>query len=307
MTEDTIAQPEVASPPRVRSQRVAGVLIAVPLMAIIAISNLDVLARSWYQEGSLLPSIFCYELFTSFESLLGVQNERLASAWNELANAYSKVPRYKDAIKAAEQSIQIRESLGVDYRPRVLMMKAHIGEYLYKDRRFAEADKILAEALKENEQSKQPEPISRGYILESQAKSFMEQKRWDEALTAASQLLPIDTELMEQKRLCFDGRELLAEIQAKSGNLPEAERLAKESIELKDKIKDDGAGTVSLALAHETLGKVLICSHQKDAAQREFKSAMTLLEKEYGSTSERVQYWRARYQHLLNEQDPFEK
>jgi hypothetical protein len=132
----------------------------------------------------------------------------------------------------------------------------------------------------------------------------MLQKRWSDAETAAFQLIPIDDRLMALGRTGFDGRELIAEIYAKSGRTLEALQIAQESLSAKEKqIK---GSNISLAIAHETLGKVLVLTKQSDAAESEFKSAYSLLEKEYASDNERLQYWKSRYNHLLTEPAPFE-
>lgn len=281
-----------------------GVVIATVIVAIVVVSNLDVLGKKWYADGALTPSIRCYEAFCSIEALLGVKSERLAHAWAELAHAYSKVPRYRDAVRAEEQAIKLRSQLLHPTDPNVLILKAHLGEYLAQQKKFAEADGYLAKALKEANSKPDPEPISKAYILESQAKSFMLQKRWQDAEAAALQIIPIDDHLMALGRSGFDGRELVAEIYARSGRTLEALQIAQESLDAKQKqIKDSN---ISLAIAHETLAKVLILTKQTDAAETEFNHAYALLEKEYAHDPERLSYWKSRYRHLLTEPAPFE-
>jgi tetratricopeptide (TPR) repeat protein len=281
-----------------------GVVIVTVILAIVAISNLDLIGKKWYQDGSLVPSITCYEAYCSLQTVLGVKSERLAHAWAELAHAYEKVPRYRDAVRAEEQAIKVRSQLLGPTNPNVLILKAHLGEYLAEQKKYKEADQYLAATLQEACSVKQPEPISKAYILEAQAKSFMLQKRWQEAETAALQIIPIDDRLMALGHSGFDGRELLAEIYAKSDRTLEALLIAQEALDSKQKqLKDSN---ISLAIAHETLGKVLILTKQPDAAETEFKNAYALLEKEYAGDRDRLQYWKSRYSHLLTEPAPFE-
>jgi len=291
---------------KIGAQRVAGVVICTSLVAVLTISNLDAVAKSWYGEGSLLPAISCLEMFTSIQTVLGVESARLANAWAELGHCYSKVPRYKDAVRTAQHAIDMKRRLVGENHPSVLILKSYLADYLYKGKRYAESDKLLAETLKQAEALSPPDELSKGYILDSTVKSFIAQKRWDEAIAAAKQLELIDDRFLVDSRSGFNARELLAQIYALKGQTAEATTLAKDSLALKN--THLASNNVELALGHEVFGKVLICSGQKDAASGEFKQAMSLLEKEYGNSSERVQYWWARYQHLLNQKtSPFEE
>jgi hypothetical protein len=296
----------VEAPPKKKpSGPPVGVVVVTFIAVITFVSNLDWLGKQWYQDGSLIPSIYCFEVFTSIESVLGVKSERLASAFAELAHAYSKVPRYRDAVRAEQQAIDLRTQLSGPRDPNVLILKAHTGEFLAQQKQFEQADKYLAETLKEANAAHPPEPISKAYILEAQAKSFLLQKRWTEAEESAKEMIPIDDNLLAASRTPFDGRELLAEIYAKSGRSDDALQSAYASLDAKERhLKDSN---ISLALAHETLGKIYVLAKQQDGAKGEFKQAMQYLEKEYGKTSERIQYWRSRYDHLLNESEPFDK
>ena len=116
---------KATKPKKKSSGAPVGVVLAAFIAAIVIISNLDTLGKAWYEEGSILPSICCFEVFTSIESVLGVQNDRLANAWAELAHAYSKVPRNRDAIRAEEQAIKLRSTLLGPNDPNVLILKAH--------------------------------------------------------------------------------------------------------------------------------------------------------------------------------------
>lgn len=281
-----------------------GVVVVTFILAMAVISNLDAIGKKWYSDGSLVPSIACFEAFCSIESVLGVKSDRLAQAWAELAHVYSKVPRYRDAVRAEEQAVKLRTELLGDDDPTVLILRAHLGEYLAQQKKYAQADEYLAKTLKQAYSAKMPEPISKAYILEAQAKSFMLQKRWRDAEAAAFQLIPIDDRLMARGRSGFDGRELIAEIYAKSGRTLEALQIAQESLSAKE--KQLKGSNISLAIAHETIGKVLILTKQSDAADSEFKSAYSLLQKEYANDNERLQYWKSRYSHLLTEPAPFE-
>jgi tetratricopeptide (TPR) repeat protein len=296
----------VQTAPKKKSSRppVGAVLITF-IAAITFISNLDWLGKQWYQDGSLIPAICCFEVFTSIESVLGVRNDRLAAAFAELAHAYSKVPRYRDAVRAEQQAIELRTQLSGPRDPNVLILKAHTGEFMAQQKQFGQADKYLTETLKEANAAHPPEPISKAYILEAQAKSYMLQKRWDEAEAAAKEIIPIDDNLLAASRTPFDGRELLAEIYAKSGQSDAALRSAKDSLDAKQRqLKDSN---ISLALAHETLGKIYVLAKQPDEAKGQFKEAMQYLQKEYGTTGERIQYWHSRYDHLLTDGEPFDK
>lgn len=288
---------------RKRSTDVVGVVIVAGIVLIGVVSNLDWIAKQWYREGSFDPSLKCWELFTSIESVLGVQNERLADAWDDLSHAYSKVPRYADAVRAQEQGLELRTNLGGKSDPMVLARRARIGEYLSKQKKYHEAEQYLANLMKDVDALNPPNSVCLGYVLEAQAKCAMDQKHWDDAENSARQLEVIDDLLQASDRVGFDAREMLAEIYAKAGKLPEAEQVANDSLSVKKKNID--SNPISVALAHETLGKVLVCSKRKDEAKSHFKTAMALIEKKYGSTSEQVQYWRARYDHLLEESDPF--
>jgi tetratricopeptide (TPR) repeat protein len=243
----------------------------------------------------------------SIESVLGVKSERLADAYADLAWAYSKVPRYRDAIQAENQAIALRSELLKDGAkdPNVLILKAHVGEFLAKDKQYTRADKYLADTLAVANESQSPEPVSKAYILEAMAKSFIMQKKWNQAEQVALQIVPIDDRLLAAGRTCFDGRELVAEIYARSGKWDDAIKQAYDSLDAKNQHKD--SNNVSLAIAYETVGKVLVSANQRDAARGEFDKALELLKKEYGAKSEKVSYWGARYKHLLNERDPFDQ
>jgi tetratricopeptide (TPR) repeat protein len=282
-----------------------GVVLVTFIAAIAFISNLDWLGKQWYGDGSLIPSICCFEVFTGIESVLGVKSERLASAYAELAHAYSKVPRYRDAIRAEQRAIDMRAELLGPRDPNVLILKAHVGEFMAQKKEYAQADKYLADALKEANENTPPEPVSAAYLFEAQAKSYMMQKRWNEAEQTAEQIVPIDDLLLAKNRNPFDGRELLAEICAKSGRYADAVKWARESLDAKERYLKDS--NIALALAHETLGKVYVSAKQQSDAKAEFQKALPLLEAEYGAKSERCQYWRSRYDHLMNESDPFDK
>lgn len=295
----------VASEKKKQAGPPVGVVLVTFIGAIIFISNLDWIGKQWYQDGSLIPSISCFEVFTSIESVLGVRSERLATAYADLAHVYSKVPRYRDAIRAEERAIEMRSQLLGPRDPNVLILKAHVGEFMAQQKQFVQAEKYLQDALKEANENTPPEPVSAAYLFEAQAKSYILQQKWKEAEEAAQQIVPIDDLLLAKGRNPFDGRELLAEIYAKSGRNDEAVRVAEESLATKEKkLKDSN---IALALGHETLGKVYIVAKQQSEAKSQFQSAMQLLEKEYGAKSERCHYWRSRYDHLLTELQPFDK
>lgn len=300
--EVPVTQP-TEPPPRKRTTDVAGVIAIASVLIIGVVSNLDWVAKNWYKDGSLDPSLKCWEMFTSIQSVLGVQNERLADAWDDLAHGYSKVPRFADAINAQKQGLALREKLSGAKDPMVLARRARIGEYLSKQKKYSEAEAYLSQLMKDVDSMNPRNDVNRGYVLEAQARCALEQKKWSDAEKYARELTLVDDTLANQDRIGFDARELLAEVYAKSGRLPEAEVVANESVLLKD--RQAKSNPVTLAIAHETLAKVLICSKRKDDAKTHFKSAMGLLEQKYGTTSEMVQYWRARYDHLLDESDPF--
>jgi tetratricopeptide (TPR) repeat protein len=280
---------------------IIGIVLGVSFLGIIVVANLDHAGKACSDDGSLLAGIGCYEMMTSIESVLGVRSERLANAYTDLSLCYSKQTRMQDAMRAQEKSIEIQRELNGPDHPLVLVLTANLAGYKSKAQDYAGAEKILKDTLVRAEQHVPANPYTVGFVLNSLVDTYMAQHRWADAEAIAKRLAVVDDTLVAQGLYPFYGKESLAEIYARTGKLAEAESEARSAL-ARANVSDRAISVPS----HEVLAKVLLLKGKPDEAKGEFDAAMAFLVKKYGDC-EKTQYWRARYDHFLQQKDPFKE
>lgn len=298
-----IASVSTATPPPVKKRLgvpgIAGIIIGVSMLGILVVANLDVAGKACSDEGSLLAAVNCYEMMTSIEGLLGVRSVRLANALTDLSLCYSREGRFGDAMRTQVKAIAMHKELeGVDH-PMILVLQANLGIYKTKAKDYAGAEKVLKETLAQAESKVPASPYAVGFTLNALTDLYTAQKRFAEAETVANRLAKVDEMLVSVGYYPFYGKETLSEIYARTNRLPEAERAAKEA--LARPITSDRNVMVP---SHEALGKVYILQGRLPEAREQFDRAMALLREKFGNC-EKTQYWRARYDSILDTKEPF--
>lgn len=288
---------------------VLGILIA----SLFAISSFDKVGRAFADDGNLLPAIFCLETKTSLERAMGVRSGRLADALMELSVVYSRVPRWKDAIRAQQNAIDMRREVFGDNDSAVLLWTANMCGYMTHLKQYKEADELLSHTLvtaekDENMTSSVGRAYLLGYIYKTMCDSYVDQARWDDAEYAASQIVTQDAVLLadESKYVSggLGGAERLSEVYAKSKRFDEAEQAAREAIASKTKASVDD---LALAVAHEALGKVLLAAGKEVPARRELNEALRLLTRKFGASDIKIAYYRSRYDTMLRDHNPYKE
>lgn len=88
----------------------AGVLAMVSLFTGVAVS-MDRLGDSLVNQGRFAEAIPFYEIATSSQKLLGVENQRSANAWTELGICYGHEMRLADALRVQNIAVEIRRNI----------------------------------------------------------------------------------------------------------------------------------------------------------------------------------------------------
>ena len=281
---------------------IIGIVVVVSMLGVAVVANLDSAGRFFMQEGSLIESIACYEMMTSIESFLDVHDLRLADAWTDLSLAYSKVPRYKDAIRAQRQAITLRREILGDDDTSALTLTANLASYEALNKDYADAERDLKAILVLEARLGQHEMVSEGFILKTLTDTYIAEKKYQDAENTAEKLILIDDTLIPARQFSYDGREKLAAIYCKTNRLVQAEPLVREALALKE--KNFPTDSTSLIYPHEMLARVLVANGRKDEAQKEIDAAIALIEKRYGKSDEHVAYWKARYAQIQQAPDP---
>ncbi len=262
---------------------------------------MDVAGKACQEDGSLVAAVNCYEMMTSIESVLGVRSVRLANAFTDLSVCYARQKRMLDAQRAQERAIALQKELNGSSDRHVVVLTANLGSYKSKGKDYAGADKVFKAALAQADSHSPPNPYTIGFTLNAMVESYIAQHRWADAEIMANRLVGVDDTLLSSGYYPFYAKESLAEIHARTGRFEEAEKEAKDAL-----TRTGVADKIILVPAYEALGKVLIMQGKPDVAAAQFNLAMDILLEKYGK-GDKTQYWRARYDQMLKEKDPFKE
>jgi tetratricopeptide (TPR) repeat protein len=284
-----------------RSGDVARGIIIASIICLFASMNLDVPAGYLSSHDDLLEAAFCYQIMTAVNTMVGVRDWRLATAWSQLANCYSRLGRDKDAVAASRQARKIIAKIYSETNVNVAIADAQIGQFLCRDKDYVAAEEVLKHSLKQLENDKTATAASKAYVLSNLVDTYMGAKKYADAEPLAKQLVALDDELSAVKTKGYGGRTSLAELYCRTGRIAEADEVARTALTLSQTDKDMHDETT----AHDSLGRVLLCAGRSQDAKSEFDAAVACLAVRYGKTADRVLSWRARYEQMLKDKIAF--
>jgi tetratricopeptide (TPR) repeat protein len=264
--------------------------------------NLDGPGQWFLQQDNLLEAMYCYQMMTATQTLLGFRDWRLSTAWTNLSQCYSKLGRKSDAVFAERQARDLMCALTGEDSVNVCLLDAELAESMVRNGETAEAERLLRVSLSQVSRLKEPAPLAKAYILRTLIDTYIEERKYQQALECTLQLIPLDDGLQQSISInTFGARSKLVEIYCLTGRLAEAESLARQTVKQYEPLDN----SLTKACAHDSLARVLVLLGKTEDARREFDATIALLSKGYGPADQKVAYWRARYDKILTEKKPY--
>ncbi|HEY9793673.1 MAG TPA: tetratricopeptide repeat protein [Candidatus Obscuribacterales bacterium] len=293
-------------PPAATRRDVNGLPVATVIFVLavcmIAAANLDAPALWFSDNDDLLEATFCYQVMTSVNSLLHWNTYRLSTAYMHLASCYSRLGRLTEAAHSSLQARNVMASLPGDRTAALSVLDAQRADYLRKGKDYAGAEALLKKAVEQLAKATINNPSAKAYTLSILLDTYMSQHKYADAEQIAQELVPVDDQLeLELNMPAYGGRERLVELYCKTDRRQKAEEAAKEGVNMG--VLSHNA--LAEAEAHDSLGRAYLSSGGVASAATEFDLAVKNLGRKYGQNDRKVATWRARYDQMLLDKNPF--
>ena len=223
----------------------------------------------------------------------------LAAILNNLGTVYWDLARLRDAQKAFERSLAIRDSLGETGTREVARTLNNLG-IVYTDlQNLSKAEEIIARAATLHEKLQGDDPgLAHSWL--NLGNIYRAERRWDEAESMFRKLLDLDRRGAAKRDVAMASNNLGVLLRER-GSSPEAEALLTRAVSIWE--GEVGPQHPLVATALNNLGVLYTRTGELDRAQTAFERAIRIAEQALPPDHPSLADYRASYASLLRKLD----
>ncbi len=253
-----------------------------------------------YEQGQYQPALApAAEIVTRTEKTFGPDSAETAASLNNLAELFSRLGRFDDALPLYRRSLAIRENILPPDHPDIAKSKARLAQ-LIEARTAAEQLKAAPNPPHPPAPSAMPRPdaatqavldhnkaIAEANRLTAEAAQFTKKEQWEAALAANLKVLALLEKALPagNANLAFlTGN--IGQLQARTKQYAAAEASLRRAVDLLEKIRGSDDGDVGMLECR--LADVQALQAHGSEAETRYKHCLAILEKTRGANDPEV-------------------